>query len=154
MPHADEGRSQGQRFAGRDSEDLKPPAPHRGAYSTPSMFNTSRDNNRDSDYGSYYDSSSQRNDREVIYIMRPESYNDVQSIPSRLRSGQPVALSLARTKPEVGKRILDFSLGLSCGMDGSVEKLADKLFVILPAHVELSSADMDELYDARLLEDR
>ena len=79
--------------------------------------------------------------------LRPVSYDDVQSVVCRVRTGQPVVLIFKNTNIEVAKRILDFSFGLSYGLDGAVEEVADRVFVVLPHGVSLTQADLDKLAD-------
>ena len=79
------------------------------------------------------------------YVLRPVSYNDVQTVIKRVRTGQPVILSFKNTNIDIAKRILDFSFGLTCGIDGSVEELSDKVFVVLPHAMSLSQGDVDSL---------
>ncbi len=79
------------------------------------------------------------------YVLRPISYNDVQTVIKRVRTGQPVILSFKNTNIDIAKRILDFSFGLTCGIDGSVEEIQDKVFVVLPPAMSLSQGDIDSL---------
>ena len=81
------------------------------------------------------------------YVLSPVSYDDVQSVVRRVRTGQPVVLIFKNTNIEVAKRILDFSFGLSYGLDGAVEEVADRVFVVLPHGVSLTQADLDKLAD-------
>lgn len=79
------------------------------------------------------------------YVLKPVSYDDVQSVVRRVRTGQPVVLVFRNTNTETAKRILDFCFGLSFGIDGEVTELGDRVFGVLPAGVELSRADVDKL---------
>ena len=79
------------------------------------------------------------------YVIKPTSYDDVQSVIRRVRTGQPVVLAFQGTKLDTAKRILDFCFGLACGLDGSVEELGDRVFVVLPANMSLSEAELDKL---------
>lgn len=79
------------------------------------------------------------------YVLKPTSYDDVQMVVRRVRTNQPVVLSFKNLKIEVAKRILDFSFGLACGIDGAVEELGDRVFVVLPQGVELAEADKRKL---------
>lgn len=79
------------------------------------------------------------------YVLRPVSYEDVQMVLRRVRTNQPVVLALNTTQAQITQRILDFCFGLSCGIDGTVEQLSDKTFLVLPQGVELSKADKDKL---------
>lgn len=79
------------------------------------------------------------------YVLKPTSYDDVQMVVRRVRTNQPVILSFKSTNIETAKRILDFSLGLTCGINGAVEEIGDRAFAVLPEGVELSDADLDKL---------
>ena len=63
------------------------------------------------------------------YVLKPVSYDDVQTVVRRVRA----------------KRILDFCFGLSFGLGGEVRELGDRVFVVLPADVDLSQSDLDKL---------
>ena len=79
------------------------------------------------------------------YVLRPASYDDVQMVISRVKTGQPVVLSFKTTNIDIAKRILDFSFGLTCGIDGKVEELDDRVFVVLPANTRLGQNDLVKL---------
>ena len=79
------------------------------------------------------------------YVLKPVSYDDVQTVVRRVKTGQPVALVFRNTNIDTAKRILDFCFGLSCGISGSVEELGDRVFAVLPSGVSLSAADVDKL---------
>ncbi|MDO4428518.1 MAG: cell division protein SepF [Atopobiaceae bacterium] len=79
------------------------------------------------------------------YVLRPVSYDDVQTVVQRVRTNQPVVLVFRNTNIEIAKRILDFSFGFSYGVNGSVTELGDRVFAVLPAGASLSAADLDKL---------
>lgn len=79
------------------------------------------------------------------YVIKPTNYEDVQSVIRRVRTGQPVVLAFQNTKFDIARRILDFCFGLACGLDGTVEELGDRVFVVLPANMSLSEAELDKL---------
>lgn len=79
------------------------------------------------------------------YILRAESYEDVQAVVRRVRTNQPVLLVLNDTPSDVAQRILDFSFGLSFGIGGEVRPVDAKAFMILPADIQLSQSEIDRL---------
>lgn len=79
------------------------------------------------------------------YILKPESYDDVQMVIRRVRTNQPVVLVLTDTPMDTAKRVLDFSFGLACGIGGEVEQLGESVFSVLPAGITLTKADVDKL---------
>lgn len=79
------------------------------------------------------------------YVLKPTSYDDVQTVVRRVRTNQPVILNFRTLNIDTAKRILDFSFGLACGIDGSVEELGDRIFVVLPQGVQLTETDRRKL---------
>lgn len=79
------------------------------------------------------------------YVLRPVSYDDVQTVVRRVRTNQPVVLVFRNTNIEVAKRILDFSFGFSMGIEGEVSELGDRCFAVLPQGVQLTATDINKL---------
>ena len=79
------------------------------------------------------------------YVLRPASYEDVQTVVRRVRTGQPVVLNFRTTNIDIAKRVLDFCYGLSFGIDGEIAELGDRVFVVLPHGITLSQSDIDKL---------
>lgn len=79
------------------------------------------------------------------YVLKPQEYEDVQMVIRRVRTNQPVILVLNDTEGAVAQRILDFSLGLACGIKGKVQALSNEVFAVLPASLSLSDADIEKL---------
>lgn len=67
--------------------------------------------------------------RQVV-VLRPNDYNDVESVARTLKSGDAVILSLKLTPDSLSKRILDFSFGVASALDANVECIDDKVFSI------------------------
>ncbi len=80
-----------------------------------------------------------------IFELRPESYDDVETVVRRVRTKQPVALIFVGVRTEVAKRVLDFSYGFACGLGASVREVGDRVFVVLPQGCEVTESDMAKL---------
>lgn len=78
-------------------------------------------------------------------VLRPQEYNDIQSVIRRVMGRQAVVLDLRATPVDAAKRILDFSFGLAYGIEGEVEELDDRVFCVLPKGAHLLASDMDRL---------
>lgn len=79
------------------------------------------------------------------YVLRPESYDDVETVVRRVRTKQPVALVFVGVRTEVAKRVLDFSYGFACGLGASVKEVGDRVFMVLPAGCEVKNSDLAKL---------
>lgn len=67
---------------------------------------------------------------EHLAIVKARAYADVEKVASAARTGKVVVLVLRETKPELAKRVLDFSFGVASALNGSVDKAAEKVFII------------------------
>lgn len=121
------------------------PSPSTGGYTSPSSF--AQDSFREGTSPSSVPMSSLL----PPTILRPQSYNDIQSIVRRVRTPQVVVLDLRSTAMDVARRILDFSFGLACGVDGEVKELDDRVFCVLPHGAHLTSADRERLSRERII---
>jgi cell division inhibitor SepF len=82
-----------------------------------------------------------------VHLVLPRSFNDAQQIADRFKEGVPVILNLQSTDQELSKRLIDFSSGLTYALNGGMQRVADKVFLLTPRNVEVSAEER-----ARLLE--
>jgi len=85
-----------------------------------------------------------------MHIVEPKSFTEVQAIADKFKSGTPVIMNVALTKPDLSKRLLDFASGLTYGLDGGLQKVSDKVFMLTPHNVDVSDADRRRLRDTGL----
>ena len=114
----------------------------------------SRDYGRDSsrDYGR--DSSRQQSPvapaQVKMHIVEPRSFGEAQTIGDKIKNGTPVIMNLTSSDAELSKRLLDFAAGLSYGLDGGLQKVSEKVFMLTPANVDVSAEDRRRLKDKGL----
>ena len=65
----------------------------------------------------------------------------------RFKRNVPVILNLQSTGNDLSKRLIDFSSGLTYAMDGGMQKIADKTFMLTPANVEVSAEEKARLVE-------
>jgi cell division inhibitor SepF len=82
-----------------------------------------------------------------VHLVIPRSFNDAQQIADKFKQGIPVILNLQGADQELAKRLIDFSSGLTYALDGGMQRVADKVFLLTPRNVEVSAEER-----ARLLE--
>ena len=82
-----------------------------------------------------------------VHIVRPESYGDAQQIGDRMRRGLPVIVNLEEAESELARRIVVFASGLVYGLDGNLQKLSRRIYLITPAEMEVSSEDKRRLVE-------
>ena len=82
----------------------------------------------------------------------PRSFNDAQQIADRFKDGVPVILNLQGTDTELSKRLIDFASGLTYALDGGMQRVADKVFLLTPRNVSVSAEERATLARTRLLQ--
>ena len=73
-----------------------------------------------------------------IQTIKPHTYSDARLIGDAFRQGVPVIMNLTEMTDAEAKRLVDFSAGLSFGLHGSIERVTTAVFLLSPAHVEIS----------------
>ena len=76
-----------------------------------------------------------------VGVVPPRTFNDAQQIADQLKRGNPVIVNLQTINADLAKRILDFGSGLTYGLDGSMQRIADKVFLLTPPDVDVSAED-------------
>ena len=77
-----------------------------------------------------------------VTVERPTSFDEgAQALAKRFKRRQAVILNLQRADAELTKRMVDFCAGLAYALDGAIHPIADSLFLLTPAQVEVSSKE-------------
>src|SRR5215212_4093120 len=82
-----------------------------------------------------------------VHLVVPRSFNDAQQIADKFKDQVPVILNLQSSDQDLSKRLIDFTSGLTYALDGGMQRVADKVFLLTPRNVEVSAEER-----ARLLE--
>jgi len=80
-----------------------------------------------------------------VHLVLPRSFNDAQQIADRFKEGVPVILNLQSTDQELSKRLIDFASGLTYALNGGMQRVADKVFLLTPRNVEVSAEERARL---------
>ena len=76
-----------------------------------------------------------------ITTIHPRTYNEAKNIGESFRDGTPVIMNLSDMDDSDAKRLVDFAAGLVFGLHGSIERVTSKVFLLSPAHVEVSAEE-------------
>jgi len=82
-----------------------------------------------------------------VHLVIPKSFNDAQQIADKFKDSIPVILNLQSSETDLSKRLIDFASGLTYALDGGMQRIADKVFMLTPRNVEISAEER-----ARLIE--
>jgi cell division inhibitor SepF len=87
-----------------------------------------------------------RSDVRVHFVI-PKSFNDAQDVADKFKDSIPVILNLQQSDNHLSVRLIDFASGLTYALDGGMQRIADKVFLLTPRNVEVSAEER-----ARLIE--
>jgi cell division inhibitor SepF len=85
-----------------------------------------------------------------VSVIEPHEFEEVQSIGDDLKFNVPVIVNLQNTNPELSKRIIDFCSGLTYALEGSIKKVADRVFLITPKNTVVASSEKEILRERGL----
>ena len=81
------------------------------------------------------------------YVVGPGQFADAQQIGDRYKASQPVIVNLQGVDRELSRRMIDFCSGLTYGLGGAMDKVADHVFLLTPSNVEVSAEERRRLHE-------
>jgi cell division inhibitor SepF len=82
-----------------------------------------------------------------VHFVAPKSFNDVQDVADKFKDSIPVILNLQGTDTDLSKRLIDFASGLTYALEGGMQRVADKVFLLTPRNVEVSAEQRAEMLE-------
>ncbi|HEY5349887.1 MAG TPA: cell division protein SepF [Candidatus Lustribacter sp.] len=79
-----------------------------------------------------------------VAVFAPRGFSDVTEIADALRSRQVAIVNLQGADRTLLQRVVDFTSGVAYTIDGRIQKLAESIYLIVPAGVNVNSANLRE----------
>ena len=76
-----------------------------------------------------------------VHLVAPRAFNDAKQNADRFKAQIPVIINLQSADTDLSKRLIDFASGLTYALDGGMQRVADKVFLLTPRDVELSAEE-------------
>jgi cell division inhibitor SepF len=76
-----------------------------------------------------------------VHLVLPRSFNDAQQIADKFKHQIPVIVNLQSADQDLSKRLIDFSSGLTYALNGNMQRVADRVFLLTPYNVEVSAEE-------------
>lgn len=86
----------------------------------------------------------------AVHVVEPVEFGDAKEIGERLKSGQPVIVSLVAAEPSLGRRLTDFCSGACFMVDAAMQRVAKNVFLLTPQNVEVSAEEKRKLSERGL----
>ena len=71
----------------------------------------------------------------VAVRLNAQVFEDAKLAADGLKSGEHQIVNLERATPQMGERIIDFLNGVCYALDGTVERVGEKVYMFVPANV-------------------
>ena len=86
-----------------------------------------------------------------VHVVAPMQFGDARQIADRLMANQPVIVNLQVADRELMRRMIDFCSGVAYALNGKMERVADKVFLVTPSNVKVSAEERQRLQENGLL---
>ncbi|MEW6060108.1 MAG: cell division protein SepF [Actinomycetota bacterium] len=80
-----------------------------------------------------------------IHKSEPRRFNEAREVADRFKAGIPVIMNLQSTDDTIARRLVDFASGLVYGLDGKIEMVANRVYLLTPANMEVSAEDRERI---------
>ncbi|MEX2101748.1 MAG: cell division protein SepF, partial [Actinomycetota bacterium] len=81
----------------------------------------------------------------AIHKSEPRRFNEAREVADRFKDGTAVIMNLQSTDDQIARRLVDFASGLVYGLDGKIEMVANRVYLLTPADVEVSAEDRERI---------
>jgi cell division inhibitor SepF len=85
-------------------------------------------------------------------VIEPFTFEDAKQLADHIRERTPVVLNLRDVDPDLVRRIIDFSTGLTYALDGSMRKIGTAVILVLPPRITLGREEKRRLAGLGLYE--
>lgn len=79
-----------------------------------------------------------------VAVFAPRGFSDVTEIADALRARQVAIVNLQGADRTLLQRVVDFTSGVAYTIDGRIQKLAEAIYLVVPAGVTVNSANLRE----------
>jgi cell division inhibitor SepF len=81
----------------------------------------------------------------AIHKSEPKRFNEAREVADRFKAGTAVIMNLQGTEDSTARRLVDFASGLVYGLDGKIELVANRVYLLTPADVEVSAEERERI---------
>lgn len=74
-------------------------------------------------------------------VVSPSSFGAAQEVADKFKANRPVIMNLQGLDRDLRRRLIDFASGLCYGLGGKLDKVAEQVFLLTPADVQVPEED-------------
>lgn len=80
-----------------------------------------------------------------VVVMQPENFEDAQEICDYLKDKKPTVINLENVEKENAQRVIDFLSGAVYALEGTIQKIANGIFIVAPYNIDVMSDLNDDI---------
>ena len=78
-----------------------------------------------------------------LVVIEPKGFDECPKLVDGLKGRRPIIINLEKIETETAKKIFDFLSGATYALNGSVQKVANNIFIFAPESVDITSNQED-----------
>jgi cell division inhibitor SepF len=87
--------------------------------------------------------------RYSLHVVEPRTFNEAKEIGDKLKINSPVIMNLQHAQPNLARRLVDFTSGLTYMAGGTIKEVGNRIFLLSPPNVEVSAEEAREIMSDR-----
>lgn len=84
-----------------------------------------------------------------FHLVQPTAFNDVQEVGDKYREGFSVLMNLQAADADLRRRLVDFASGLAYAYGGTLQPVAERVFLVTPPGVQVSAEERRRFLEER-----
>lgn len=77
-----------------------------------------------------------------VVVVQPNTFDEAKDITSHLKEKKPVVVNLESIDGALAHRIFDFLCGAVYALDGTIQKISNRIFIIAPENVDIMTDEI------------
>ena len=82
-----------------------------------------------------------------LVLIEPKSFDECPKLVDGLKGRRPIIINLEKIETETAKKIFDFLSGATYALNGSVQKIANNIFIFAPESVDIAAGQDERGFD-------
>ena len=75
-----------------------------------------------------------------LVVIEPKSFDESSKLVDSLKSRKPVIVNLEKVESDTARKIFEFLNGATYALNGSVQKVANNIFIFAPENVDITAS--------------
>jgi len=76
-----------------------------------------------------------------VVLIDPKSFDECPKLVDSLKGRRPVIINLEKIETETARKIFDFLSGATYALNGTVQKIANNIFIFAPENVSINQTE-------------